>query len=81
MQSLAPATDPGVICDAGFYQTGWSITLNNMRERHREIKRRRHRYAKRVKLRLKLKRAGDDAQRQELQEKIRRTYPRYAEAQ
>jgi len=48
-----------------------------MRERDREIKRRRHRQEKRRKLRLKLAGATDDAGRHAIEEKIRKTYPKY----
>jgi hypothetical protein len=47
-----------------------------MRERDREIKRRRHRYQKRKKLRKKLATAAEGEQ-QRIEEKIRRTYPAY----
>ncbi len=48
-----------------------------MREREREIKRRRHRYEKRKKLLARLASAETDEQRREIQEKIRKTYPKY----
>lgn len=50
-----------------------------MREREREIKRRRHRYEKRKKLRAKLATAGE-TERPGIEEKIRKTYPKYTPA-
>ena len=50
-----------------------------MRERDREIKRRRQRYEKRKKLRAKLAAAGE-SERPKLEEKIRKTYPKYTPA-
>jgi hypothetical protein len=50
-----------------------------MRERSREIKRRRQRYSKRKKLRKKLEGAGTDQQRHEIEGKIRKTYPKYVQ--
>jgi hypothetical protein len=49
-----------------------------MRERNREINRRRQRYEKRKKLRQKLATASD-ADRQAIEAKIRKTYPKYAQ--
>jgi SOS response regulatory protein OraA/RecX len=49
-----------------------------MRERNREINRRRQRYEKRKRLRQKLAAAGD-ADRQAIEAKIRKTYPRYVQ--
>ena len=46
-----------------------------MRERNREIHRRRHRYAKRVRLRKKLAAATNDSDRQKLTKQILKTYP------
>ncbi|HJZ66739.1 MAG TPA: DUF6800 family protein [Blastocatellia bacterium] len=48
-----------------------------MRERNREIKRRRQRYQKRKRLRQQLTAAGSDGERQKIEEKIRKTYPAY----
>jgi len=48
-----------------------------MRERNREIKRRRQRYEKRRKLQQKLASAETDEQRREIENKIRKTYPKY----
>ena len=48
-----------------------------MRERHREIRRRRQRYEKRVRLRKRLAAANNDADRQKITEKIIKTYPKY----
>jgi hypothetical protein len=48
-----------------------------MRERHREIRRRRQRRGKRVLLRKKLATTTNDADRQKLLEKIVKTYPRF----
>jgi hypothetical protein len=48
-----------------------------MRERDREIKRRRHRYQKRKKLRAKLG-ASSEVDQQKIEAKIRKTYPSYA---
>ncbi len=48
-----------------------------MRERHREIKRRRHRAEKRKKLRTRLAAVTTDAERRDLEAKIRKTFPRY----
>jgi hypothetical protein len=50
-----------------------------MRERNREIKRRRHRYHKRKKLRLKLG-AASEADQQRIEAKIQKTYPSYKPA-
>ena len=50
-----------------------------MRERHREIKRRRHRQEKRKRLRAKLATASD-ADRAKIEEKIRKTFPKYTPA-
>lgn len=47
-----------------------------MRERHREIKRRRHRQDKRKRLRAKLATAND-VDRSKIEDKIRKTYPKY----
>ena len=47
-----------------------------MRERNREIKRRRHRYEKRKKLRAQLANANE-SDRPKIEEKIRKTYPKY----
>ena len=47
-----------------------------MRERDREIKRRRKRYEKRTKLRKKLATASDSDQRI-IEAKIRKTYPKF----
>jgi hypothetical protein len=47
-----------------------------MRERDREIKRRRQRYQKRKKLRQKLATAAEGEQ-QKIEAKIRKTYPTY----
>ena len=47
-----------------------------MRERMREIKRRRQRYEKRKKLRARLAAAGTDSERQQIEAKIRKTLPR-----
>jgi len=47
-----------------------------MRERDREIKRRRQRYQKRKKLRKKLASAAEGEQ-QRIEAKIRKTYPTY----
>jgi hypothetical protein len=51
-----------------------------MRERDREIKRRRQRYHKRKKLRQKLGAAGTEAEQQKIQAKIRKTYPTFTPA-
>ncbi|HEY7911375.1 MAG TPA: DUF6800 family protein [Blastocatellia bacterium] len=48
-----------------------------MRERHREIKRRRHRAEKRKKLRARLAAVTTDAERGQIEAKIRKTFPRY----
>ncbi|HWO00492.1 MAG TPA: DUF6800 family protein [Blastocatellia bacterium] len=48
-----------------------------MRERDREIKRRRKRYEKRTKLRKKLASAASDGDRHNIEAKIRKTYPKY----
>jgi len=48
-----------------------------MRERDREIKRRRKRYEKRTKLRKKLATAASDSDRRTVENKIRKTYPKY----
>jgi hypothetical protein len=48
-----------------------------MRERDREIKRRRQRYQKRKKLRQKLGTIDAEAERQKIEAKIRKTYPTY----
>jgi|GEM_PF-2325732 len=45
-----------------------------MRERNREIKRRRHRYQKRTKLRQQLAAAASDQDRQKIEAKIRKTF-------
>jgi hypothetical protein len=50
-----------------------------MRERNREISRRRQRYAKRKKLHKKLTDTTTDQQRHEIEAKIRKTYPRHVE--
>jgi hypothetical protein len=42
----------------------------------REIKRRRQRYEKRRKLRVRLAAAGTDAERQQIEARIRKTLPR-----
>jgi len=47
-----------------------------MRERDREIKRRRQRHEKRKKLRAKLATAGE-GDRRNIENKIRKTYPKY----
>ncbi len=47
-----------------------------MRERDREIKRRRHRQEKRHRLRTKLAKAND-VERQKIEEQIRKTFPKY----
>ena len=47
-----------------------------MRERMREIKRRRQRYEKRRKLRVRLAAAGTDVERQQIEARIRKTLPR-----
>lgn len=47
-----------------------------MRERDREIKRRRQRYQKRKKLRQKLATSAEP-ERQKIEAKIRKTYPSY----
>jgi len=47
-----------------------------MRERDREIKRRRHRNDKRKRLRAKLAKAND-AERPKIEEQIRKTFPKY----
>jgi len=49
-----------------------------MRERNREIDRRRQRYAKRKKLRKRLAEATADQQRHEIEAKIHKTYPKYS---
>ena len=46
-----------------------------MRERDREIKRRRQRYEKRKKLRAKLA-AANESERPKIEEKILKTYPK-----
>jgi hypothetical protein len=51
-------------------------TQAEMRERDREIKRRRQRYEKRKKLRSKLANANE-SDRPKIEEKIRKTYPKY----
>jgi hypothetical protein len=48
-----------------------------MRERDREIKRRRKRYEKRTKLRKQLAAAASDSDRRAVENKIRKTYPKY----
>jgi len=48
-----------------------------MRERDREIKRRRKRYEKRRKLRKKLATAPSEGDRRSIETKIRKTYPKY----
>ncbi|MFY9558331.1 MAG: DUF6800 family protein [Blastocatellia bacterium] len=48
-----------------------------MRERDREIKRRRQRYQKRKSLRKKLAAATADSERQRIESKIRKTYPSF----
>jgi hypothetical protein len=48
-----------------------------MRERNRELNRRRKRQDKRRKLRAKLASVGSDADRQAIEAKIRKTYPKY----
>ncbi|MEK6302990.1 MAG: DUF6800 family protein [Acidobacteriota bacterium] len=48
-----------------------------MRERNREIKRRRKRYEKRTKLRKRLVTAASDSDRRAIENKIRKTYPKY----
>ncbi|HSF25767.1 MAG TPA: DUF6800 family protein [Blastocatellia bacterium] len=47
-----------------------------MRERDREIKRRRQRYAKRKRLRTKLA-TSSEADRGTIEARIRKTYPKY----
>jgi hypothetical protein len=49
-----------------------------MRERNREISRRRQRTAKRKKLRKKLSAAVTEQDRTQIQGKIFRTYPKYS---
>ncbi len=51
-----------------------------MRERDREIKRRRQRYQKRKKLRQKLRGASGEAEQQKIEAKIRKTYPSHTPA-
>jgi hypothetical protein len=46
-----------------------------MRERDREIKRRRQRYLKRKKLRQQLSASGADSDQQKIEAKIRKTFP------
>jgi len=48
-----------------------------MRERDREIKRRRRRYQKRKKLRQKLRAVSAEPEREKIEAKIRKTYPTY----
>lgn len=48
-----------------------------MRERNREINRRRRRHAKRKKLRVHLAAATGETEQRAIQEKIRKTFPRY----
>lgn len=48
-----------------------------MRERDREIKRRRHRSGKRKKLRKKLAAAKTEGDKRQIEAKIRRTMPKY----
>lgn len=48
-----------------------------MRERNREINRRRQRYEKRLKLRKKLAAATSDTDRRAIEDKIRKTLPKY----
>jgi hypothetical protein len=47
-----------------------------MRERDREIKRRRQRYQKRKKLRQQLAASDVEADKQKIEARIRKTYPR-----
>jgi len=49
----------------------------SLRERDREIKRRRHRYAKRKKLLVKLAAASTDGERRLIDAKVRKTYPKF----
>jgi hypothetical protein len=48
-----------------------------MRERDREIKRRRQRYEKRKKLRAKLGAASTDGEKRLIDAKIRKTFPKF----
>lgn len=48
-----------------------------MRERDREIKRRRKRYEKRTKLRKRLAALGSDGDRRGIEARIRKTYPKF----
>jgi hypothetical protein len=48
-----------------------------MKERMREINRRRKRYEKRKKLRARLAAAGTDTERQQIEARIRKTFPRH----
>jgi len=48
-----------------------------MRERDREIKRRRKRYEKRTKLRKKLASVATEGDRRNIENKIRKTFPKY----
>jgi len=52
---------------------------SSMRERHREIKRRRQRQEKRKRLRAKLATANE-GDRAKIEEKIRKTFPKYTPA-
>jgi hypothetical protein len=47
-----------------------------MRERNREINRRRRRYQKRLKLRKKLEAATTDNDKRDLEARIKKTFPR-----
>ena len=48
-----------------------------MRERNREMRRRRHRYKKRKKLLAKLSATPSEGARREIETKIRKTYPKH----
>jgi hypothetical protein len=48
-----------------------------MRERNREIGRRRHRYQKRKKLKTRLAAAATEGEKREILTKIRKTYPKF----
>jgi len=48
-----------------------------VRERDREIKRRRHRYAKRKKLLARLASASTEGERRLIDAKVRKTYPKF----
>jgi hypothetical protein len=48
-----------------------------MRERNREIRRRRQRHEKRVRLRKKLAASNNDADRQKVTKQILKTYPKF----